>query len=308
MGQEPTNRMTIPLSQLNTWSSQGATVTSATTYATVKKALEDLNANYPDRKFDVFLQGSYGNDTNIRAESDVDVVIRYYGAFYDDIEERPADEQAAFHAAYPVKHKYVWKDFKEHVTQTLRSNFGDSVKPGTKAITIEASGNRRKADVIVAFEFHRYYKFKSIYDERHETGMCFFLKDGTRVANYPALHSQNLTIKNKSTSGNFKPMIRVFKNARPKMIEDGLIAEGSAPSYYIEGLLYNVPDDGFVGDYQDIFLNILNWLYKTQDRTKFECANGQYYLLRDNSHTCWPCADGAKFIDGVIKLWNDWGK
>jgi hypothetical protein len=90
------------------------------------------------------------------------------------------------------------------------------------------------------------------------------------------------------------------------MIEGGLIAEGSAPSYYIEGLLYNVPDDQFVGDYQDIFLNTLNWFYKTQDRTEFLCANQQYYLLRDNSHTCWPCADGAKFIDGVIKLWNDW--
>jgi hypothetical protein len=298
--------MTIPLSQLNTWSRQGATVTSATTYATIKTALEDQNANYPDRKFTVFLQGSYGNDTNIWAESDVDVVIRYYGAFYDDIEERPADEQAAFHTAHPVKYKYVYKEFKEHVTQTLRSNFGDSAKPGTKAITVEASGNRRKADVIVAFEFHRYYKFKSIYDESHATGMCFFLKDGTRVANYPDLHSENLTTKHQNTSSNFKPMVRIFKNARSKMIEDGLIAEGSAPSYYIEGLLHNVPNDEFVGDYQDIFMNILTWLYKTNDRTKFECANGQYYLLRDNSHTCWACADGANFIDGVIKLWNDW--
>jgi len=300
--------MTIPLSQLTSWSSQGATETSKTTYATIKNALEDPNANYPDRKFNVFLQGSYGNDTNIRTESDVDVVIRYHGAFYDDIEERPADEQAAFAAAYPVKYPYVWKNFKDDVTQTLRSKFGDVVKPGVKAITIEASGNRRKADVIPAFKFHRYYKFKSIYDETHVEGICFFLKDGTRVANYPDLHSQNLTTKNKNTSGNFKPMVRVFKNARSKMIEDGTIAKGSAPSYYIEGLLHNVPDPEFVGDYQDIFLNVLKWLYKTEDRTQFECANGQYYLLWDGSPTCWPRADGENFINGVIKLWNDWGK
>src|SRR5271168_4632574 len=108
--------MTIPLSQLDTWSGQGATVTSASTYATIRSALEDANANYPDRKFRVFLQGSYGNDTNIYAESDVDVVICYHGAFYDDIELRPADEQAAFQAAFPIKYKYVYKDFKEHVT------------------------------------------------------------------------------------------------------------------------------------------------------------------------------------------------
>ena len=298
--------MTIPLAQLNTWSGQGATVTSASTYATIRAALEDAKAKYTDRDFKIFLQGSYGNDTNIWAESDVDVVIRYDGAFYHDIKSRPADEQAEFEAAYPNSGTYSYKDFKEHVRQALNAKFGESVKPGSKAIKIEASGNRRNADVIVAFEFRRYYKFKGIYDESHETGMCFFLSDGTRVANYPVQHSENLTTKHQDTDGKFKPMVRIFKNARSKMIEDGLIAEGSAPSYYIEGLLWNVPNTEFVGDYQDIFLNILNWLYATKDRTKFVCANEQYYLMRDDSHTCWACADGEKFINAAIKLWNEW--
>lgn len=298
--------MSIPLDQLETWAKQGAKKTSSETYATIKSALEDPNASYPDRKFKVFLQGSYGNDTNIWAESDVDVVIRYDGAFYDDIELRPADEQAAFQAAYPIKHKYVYKDFKQDVTNVLHSKFGDSVKPGTKAIMIEASGNRRKADVIVAFQFHRYFKFKSIYDESHETGMCFFLKDGTRIANYPELHSANLTTKHQNTFDKFKPVIRIFKNMRSKMIDDGIIATGSAPSYYIEGLLYNVPDPEFAGNYQEIVHNILTWLYNTPDRTEFECANRQYYLLRNGYHTCWPCADGENFINGAIKLWNEW--
>src|ERR1700730_5779201 len=93
--------MTIPLAQVETWSGQGAITSSKTTYAAVKAALEDANATYTDRNFKVFLQGSYGNDTNIYAESDVDIVIRYDGAFFHDIEERPADEQNAFHAAFP---------------------------------------------------------------------------------------------------------------------------------------------------------------------------------------------------------------
>ena len=160
--------------------------------------------------------------------------------------------------------------------------------------------------MIVAFEFRRYYHFKSRQDDSHEMGMCFFLPDGTRVANYPDQHSENLTTKHQATGNRFKPMIRIFKNARSKMIENGLIADGSAPSYYIEGLLYNVPNDQFVGDYQDIFLNILKWLYETKDRTKFVTANEQYYLLRDNSHTCWRIADGNNFINAAVKLWNDW--
>ena len=298
--------MTIPLTQLNTWSGQGATVTSRDTYGTVKAALNDASAKYTDWNFKVFLQGSYGNDTNIWAESDVDVVIRYDGAYYHDIHERPPDEQTAYYAAFPNKGTYRYDDFKEHVRQTLVSSFGKSVKSGAKAIRIDASGNRRNADVIVAFQYRRYYRFKGIYDESHVTGMCFFLADGTQVANYPNHHCENLTKKHQATSSKFKPTIRIFKNARSKMIDDGLIAKGSAPSYYIEGLLYNLPNEEFVGDSQDIFLNILKWLYKTQDRTEFVCANEQYYLLRDNSHTCWAVADGSNFINGVIKLWNDW--
>jgi hypothetical protein len=90
------------------------------------------------------------------------------------------------------------------------------------------------------------------------------------------------------------------------MIEDGLIADGSAPSYYIEGLLYNVPNDQFSGDFQGITLSILQWLNKTKDRSEFVCANEQYYVLRDNAPTCWPRADGANFINAASKFWDDW--
>lgn len=222
-----------------------------------------------------------------------------------DINERPADEQAAFHSAY-ADGTYPYKDFKTHVEQALRAKFENSVKPGTKAIRIESNGNRRNADVIVAFEYRLYYKFKSRYDESHDTGICFSTSDGTQIANYPNQHCENLTAKHQATGSKFKPLVRIFKNMRSKLIEDSLIEEGSAPSYYIEGLLYNVPNDRFVGDCQDICLNILNWLYETADRTELVCANEQYYLLRDNSPTCWACADGEKFVDAAIKLWNDW--
>jgi hypothetical protein len=298
--------MTIPLSQLQTWSSQGSIAQSRDTYATVQAALEDRNAKYTNRNFKVFLQGSYGNDTNIYAESDVDIVIRYEGAFYYDINKRPADEQIAFHKAHPESGTYKYAEFKEHVRQALVAKFANSVVPGAKAIRIEGNGSRRNADVIVAFEYRRYLKFKALYDENHDTGISFFMSNGTQVANYPNQHCENLTTKHQATSGKFKPLVRIFKNARSRMIEDGLITKGSAPSYYIEGLIYNAPNDLFVGDYQDIFLNILKWLYETDDRSDFVCANEQYYLLRDNTPTCWATADGANFISAAIKLWNEW--
>jgi hypothetical protein len=82
----------------------------------------------------------------------------------------------------------------------------------------------------------------------------------------------------------------------------------SAPSYYVEGLLYNVPNDQFSGNLQDITLNVLQWLKKTttKERTDFVCANEQYYLLRDNLPTCWATADGENFINSATELWDGW--
>jgi hypothetical protein len=298
--------MAIPESQLSTWANQGSITQSAITYGMIKSALEEPTAKYDSRNFKVFLQGSYGNDTNIYAESDVDVVIRYDGAFFHDVEHLPADQQAAFHAIHSDC-KYTYDYFKSHVRAALVAAFKDSVEPGgKKAIKIKANGTRRNADVVVAFEYRRYHKFNGLQDESHVTGIGFRTDTGTLIANYPKQHSENLTAKHAATNKNFKSLVRIFKNMRSKFVDDGMLQKGDAPSYYIEGLIYNVPNDKFSGNYAQIVLNALNWLNATTDRSKFVCANEQYYLLRDNCPTCWPIADGKKFIDAAIKLWNNW--
>lgn len=95
-------------------------------------------------------------------------------------------------------------------------------------------------------------------------------------------------------------MIRVFKNARSKMIEDEVIAEAPPPILH-RRLAPHAPDPQFLGDYQDIFLKILNWLYETKDQTKFVTANEQYYYCRTTA-ACRACADGKNFINAAINL------
>src|SRR5437762_11841803 len=88
--------MVIPESQLNTWSHQGAGTGSKDTYATVKLALENSDAPYASKSFKIFLQGSYCNDTNIYAESDVDIVIRLDSIYYPDLSGLSPGETAAY--------------------------------------------------------------------------------------------------------------------------------------------------------------------------------------------------------------------
>ncbi len=110
--------MAIPETQLETWSHQGAMATSRDTYATIKRALEDSKARYSNRSFEVFLQGSYGNDTNIYAESDVDIVISCSDTFYRDVSALPPDQLAAQQASWsPATYQYA--DFKSAVFDAL---------------------------------------------------------------------------------------------------------------------------------------------------------------------------------------------
>ena len=73
--------------QLETWAQQGKTGQFTDTYKSIRGNLLDASAPYPVKNVDVLLQGSYGNNTNVWADSDVDIVLKHTGAFYYDISE-----------------------------------------------------------------------------------------------------------------------------------------------------------------------------------------------------------------------------
>jgi hypothetical protein len=297
--------MPIPESQLETWSHQGSITQSSNTYNAIKSVLEASTTPYAGKNFKVFLQGSYGNDTNIYAESDVDIVIRLDDCFHSDLESLSDDEKSAYKHAFSDA-TYTHTDFKRDVLSVLEDQYGSAVKTGDKAIAIDASGSRRKSDVIVATQFRRYFKFRSASDSEYVEGICFFNAAGERIANYPKQHSANLTAKHQASSKWLKPMVRVLKNIRSRMVDEGLIKAGVAPSYYIEGLLYNVPNEKFTHSLEDCMVNILNWYRQDAAKTDLVCANEQYYLLRDGYYTCWSQTDCDALVEAAVDLWNQW--
>jgi hypothetical protein len=297
--------MPIPESQLETWSHQGSITQSSNTYNSIKNVLQASTTPYAGKNFKVFLQGSYGNDTNIYAESDVDIVIRLDDCFFSDLDALSDEEQAAHKQTFGDA-AYTHVDFKRDVLSVLIDHYGSAVKAGKKAIAIYASGSRRKADVIVATQFRQYFSFRSTSDSEYVEGICFFNAAGERIANYPKQHSVNLTVKHQASSKWLKPMARVLKNMRSRMVNDGLIKAGVAPSYYIEGLLYNVPNDKLTSSYERCVVNTLNWYRQEARKVDLVCANEQYYLLRDGSHKCWPQANCDAFVEAAVKLWNEW--
>jgi hypothetical protein len=296
--------MPIPESQLTTWSFQGSITQSKNTYAAMKNALESSKALYADKSFDVFLQGSYGNDTSIYSDSDVDTVIRLDSIFRSDLRQLSAEQQAAYRDAFEDA-TYSFGEFKSGVHTRLKNAFDESdVTPGDKAFHIKENGSRRNADVVVCHQYRRYIRFGDKTDQEYIPGIIIPGTATGDVINYPKPHSANLTAKHQATNGWLKPTTRIFKNMRNRLIDDGHIEDDTACSYFIEGMLYNVPDAKFGSSYAGTFSNVVNWLWQTE-RSKLMCANREYWLL-GNSNIQWTAEKCDSFLAALIQLWNGW--
>ena len=297
--------MAIPESQLETWTKQGSIQQSSTTYASIKGVLEDSNAPFAG-KVDVYLQGSYGNHTNVYGvESDIDIVCCLNTAFQYDLSRMNAAAQDKFKSTYLTGVKYGFDQFKADLTAHLKKAYETDISHGTKAVRIKANGTRRNADVLPCMGFRRYSKDSNGTDKEYWEGIYFVKSDGKSVNNFPVQHYDNCVEKHQTTDHYFKRTVRIFKNMRNRLTAREIIKPGSAPSYFVEGMLYNVPNEYFGASYSATAQACLAWL-KQADSTTLVCANRLYYLLRDDSDVCWNQTDYDAFRAACQDLWDNW--
>lgn len=296
--------MPIPETQLKTWSAQGSITQSAATYDTIKTVLNDSSSPYYLKDFSIFLQGSYGNNTNVWSDSDVDIIIRLNQTFYSDLSHLEQGAKSSFDITYPDV-QYGFHEFRKEIVDWLTKHFGSDVKLGKKAIFVKGNNGRRDADVLVCAKLRRYRKGSTGSDSQYDEGICFFLQDMTRVINFPEQHRDNGITKHQNSSEWFKKMVRVYKNLRNRMVDDGYLLEGVAPSYFIEGMLWNVPSEKFGISFEDSFVNSFNWV-NNSDKTQLACANDLYWLIREGEGNCWNPADFETYTSAVKKYWSEW--
>ena len=298
--------MAIPEAQLEAWTSLGSVQQSSATYQSIKRILDHGNSPYFGRDIDSFLQGSYSNDTNIYGDSDVDIVLRAKSFFHYNLDALSEAERTEFKNVHPSHANYDLAAFRTDVVSWLDKNYGaDLDTSGKKALRIKPSGNRRSADILLVAPHRRYTKYWGEQDKNCVEGVIFRTTDGKYTVNYSKQHSENLTAKHQQTSQWFKPTVRIFKNMRNRMVDEGLINVGTAPSYFIEGMLWNVPQGSFGGTYQKTVEACWGWT-NGSDAGGLICANGMHPLSRDNVPTSWPIQGFIDFLEGVRTLWTRW--
>ncbi|WP_148208136.1 nucleotidyltransferase domain-containing protein [Methanosphaerula palustris] len=298
--------MGISEKQLETWSNQGAIITSQKTHESIRNALNNSEL-LKERNYDVYLQGSYRNSTNIYGESDVDVVVQLNSVYNYNISGLTQSAQSKFHEEHDCV-TYGYESFRSDILNVLIEYYGASeIADGNKSIKIARGSNRLAADVVVCTQYRYYTKYNGINDENYIEGMAFYPQNGCqKIVNYPKYHFNNGAKKNnpQNTNAWFKPVVRMFKNARIKLVNDEKISKGLAPSYFLECLLYNVPNSKFGKNYSDSYQNIINWLSDC-NLDDFLCQHGLYKLFGFSTEQ-WSKENAETLIKNYVDLWKDW--
>lgn len=201
----------------------------------IRNAIE-ASDKLSDRGVSILVQGSYRNNTNVRQDSDVDIGVVSENTLLNDYPEGTTRETFGL-----IPSDYTYAQFKNDVGEALVAYFGrHAVTRGDKAFNIHETSYHVEADVAAFFE-HRRYEASGKYSKGVELRTD---KDNQRVINWPEQHYANGCRKNTDTGTRFKSIVRALKCLSNEMTEQR-VTDGNIPSFLIECLVWNVPNDRF---------------------------------------------------------------
>lgn len=230
-----------------------------------------LKRSFDNREIQIFIQGSYANNTCVRGESDVDIAIV----------RRDINESAFGKNFSPYVPLFEQRDnaiqLKNNVEKRLKEEFPYCVHRANKSIKLDGNTYRKKADNVPCVSMHYYYKSEERNYNDFAEGVTIFADDGQVINNFPKQHISNGKAKNNNTNYYYKKMVRIIKKIRYDMEESGYSSASQVSSFGLESLLWNIPDNIFMKyvTYRFEFEEIIKYLYHNMECfTIYKEANG----------------------------------
>ena len=296
--------MGIPENQLKIWAQAGTVKGAKNTHAAIRNAL--ARHQWPDDvRYRTYLQGSYRNNTHLRRQSDVDVVVELTSLPIRDGSLLPDSQKGLLDEKFPEP-EYAWRRFRRDVLRAITDGFGASrVREGKKTLKLVMESPEIPVDVVVAVRYLTYTEYSGQRSYKHTEGMGLYVPRESRwTVSYPHLHRRNGVGKEKATNWWFRRCIRMFKNARAQLVVEDQLAPAVARSYQIECLLYNVPDGLLRSSHQSAYSSALYWL-QGNDPSGFSSQN-RIVALFDSGPDSWNERDARTLIDALVKQFEDW--
>jgi len=230
----------------------------------VKEAINE-DEKLKTKSIEIFGQGSYANNTNVRVNSDIDINVRYTDGFFYDLPKNTTKSDFGLN----TPSSYSYSEFKDDITQALINKFGENrVNRDDKCITIQGNSYIVETDVVPTWNFRRYKEDKS-----YILGARFNTDKGKKITNYPKQHISNGIKKNTNTSRKFKRLTRLHRKLRYKMLNDDINVNTNITSFLLECLVWNIPNSIF-NDYDtwnDRLKQSIIYLYQNTKEKK-DCS------------------------------------
>jgi hypothetical protein len=243
--------------QLIAWSKPVSTSEDQKCQNAISQIVTALKTKFGN-KISIFLQGSYRNNTNVRLNSDVDIVMRYDDAYYPDLQRLSEADKATYNAQW-TSAGYNFDQLKADTQDALTAVFTTDVERKNKCIQVNGNSYRVTADVIPCFVLKRYKTLHMIEAE----GIKFYSDDSLEIVSFPNQHYSNGTEKTEQTFRLYKRIVRILKVINYRLIDKGTISDKLVSSFFIECLVYNVPNENFIsGNYTQTLRNVIVKIYE----------------------------------------------
>ncbi|MCE2965843.1 MAG: nucleotidyltransferase [Alphaproteobacteria bacterium] len=191
----------------------------------------------------VYLQGSYRNQTNTKLQSDVDVCVvltQTVSNNWAPITQLSRHQNNISTAPAQI----TPQDFKQLLSNALKNKFGSSsikLSSSGKALKVRPSTARIDADVVPAilYQYHYTEEYPLYSEPKCIEGIAIFTAAGERITNFPHAHCERGNVKDNATFGRYKMLVRFFKRLNLELKGNDY---KPLSSFYVESLLYNCPD------------------------------------------------------------------
>ncbi len=256
----------------------------------------DSHEPFNNCSLNVYAKGSYANNTNVRSDSDVDIAVEC-----TDVQYWEESEKGNHTLGKPYEGIWTPAKLRAEILSAMNAKFPGQVdSSGSTAIQINSNSARVDADVVPCFSYRYYMKHGS------RDGTKIFKTDGSSIVNYPAQQSENGIVKNKRTGYAYKKGARLLKRIENAMAENGTFRE--LPSFLIECLAYNCPDDAFAHQtWTECLRAILFYIWDNLQGDeptagRWMEVNECFFLF--HSKQKWTREDGREFAKAA---WNYFG-
>jgi hypothetical protein len=244
----------------------------------------------------VYAKGSYANNTNVRSDSDVDIAVEC-----TEVQYWEESEKGNRTSGEPYEGIWSPAKLRAELLSAMNAKFPGQVdSSGSTAIQINSNSARVDADVVPCFSYRYYMKYGS------RDGTKIFKTDGSSIVNYPVQQLENGIAKNKRTGYAYKKGARLLKRIENAMAEDGIFRE--LPSFFMECLAYNCPDNAFAHPTWTECLRAM--LFHIWDNLQGEePTSGRWMEVNEcfflfHSDQKWTREDGREFAKAA---WNYFG-